>query len=409
MLLKKLQRFLGKLNNQISVVGQGYVGLPLAIAAAAAGYSVFGLDNSEERIATLLRSKSPIEDLTDDAIHKSIASKSYNPTTDMSVIAQSEIVLICVPTPLSDDHKPDLTALISATTTVGRNLKIGSLVIVESTIEPGTCRNLLVPILIEESGLSVDEFEFAYSPERIDPRNQKWSIVNTPKLVAGYTDSASKNAEGFYTKFVSKLIVCSSLEIAETAKLLENSFRFVNISFINELSFFCQKINIDINEVITAASTKPYGFMPFYPSIGVGGHCIPVDPIYLANAAKTVGISTRFIDLADQINQEMPKYFVDRAEEKLGELKGKRVLVVGVAYKANVADVRESPVKALIDGLKHRGAQVSWHDNLVEMWDGEKSVSLSEDYDLAILSTPHDYLDLTKLGNVPIIDTRGTV
>ena len=398
-----------KLNNPVSVVGQGYVGLPLAIAAATAGYYVFGLDNNAERIATLLRGKSVIEDLTDEIIQKNIDSKSYNPTTNLSVIAQSEVVLICVPTPLSNDHKPDLTALISATTTVGKNLKVGALVIVESTIEPGTCRNLLIPILARESGLREDEFEFAYSPERIDPTNEKWSIINTPKLVAGYTMNAARSAAEFYTKFISKVITCSSLEIAETAKLLENSFRFVNISFINELSYFCQKINIDISEVITAASTKPYGFMPFYPSIGVGGHCIPVDPIYLANAAKAVGTSTRFIDLADQINQEMPGYFVDRAEEKLGELKGKKVLVVGVAYKANVADVRESPVESLLSGLKQRGAQVSWHDDLVQIWKGEKSVPLSDDYDLAILAIPHDYLNLTKLGNVPILNTRGSI
>jgi UDP-N-acetyl-D-glucosamine dehydrogenase len=397
------------LNNPVSVVGQGYVGLPLAIAAAKAGYYVFGLDNNAEKIATLLRGKSVIEDLTDEIIQKNINSKSYNPTTNLSVIAQSDVVLICVPTPLSNDHKPDLTALISATTTVGKNLKVGALVIVESTIEPGTCRNLLIPILARESGLREDEFEFAYSPERIDPTNEKWSIINTPKLVAGYTMNAAKSAAEFYTKFISKVITCSSLEIAETAKLLENSFRFVNISFINELSYFCQKINIDISEVITAASTKPYGFMPFYPSIGVGGHCIPVDPIYLANAAKAVGTSTRFIDLADQINQEMPGYFVDRAEEKLGELKGKKVLVVGVAYKANVADVRESPVESLLSGLKQRGAQVSWHDDLVQIWKGEKSVPLSNDYDLAILAIPHDYLNLTKLGNVPILNTRGSI
>jgi UDP-N-acetyl-D-glucosamine dehydrogenase len=394
---------------KVTVVGQGYVGLPLAIASSEAGFTVFGLDNNVEKIAVLKSGKSIIEDLSDEVIKKSLNSNLYTPTTDQSVISDSDVVLICVPTPLSNEHKPDLAALISATTTLGKNLKVGALVIVESTIEPGTCRNILLPILLEESGLKLGDFELAYSPERIDPTSKKWCITNTPKLVAGLTEISANRARDFYGKFIELITICSSLEIAETAKLLENSFRLVNISFINELAIFCQKIGIDISEVISAAATKPYGFMPFYPSIGVGGHCIPVDPIYLANAAKAVGAPSRFIELADQINKEMPGYFVGRAEEKLGGLKDKRVLVVGVSYKPNVADVRESPVEALMAGLKHKGAQVSWHDDLVKEWNDENSVALSSDFDLAIIATPHDYLDLTKLGNVPILNTRGSV
>jgi UDP-N-acetyl-D-glucosamine dehydrogenase len=394
---------------KITVVGQGYVGLPLAIAAVNAGYTVYGLDNNEAKINSLVNGISIIEDLTDGVIKESIDSKRYLPTTDQGVVADSEVVLICVPTPLSLGHKPDLGALTSAITIVGKNLKAGALLIVESTIEPGTCRNILLPILIKESGLKASDIELAYSPERIDPTNKKWSINNTPKLVAGLTESAAQKAESFYSKFINLITKCSSLEIAETAKLLENSFRLVNISFINELAIFCQKIGIDIGEVISAAATKPYGFMPFYPSVGVGGHCIPVDPIYLANAAKAVGVPSRFIELADKINQEMPGYFVGRAEEKLGGLKNKSVLVVGVSYKPNVADVRETPVESLIVGLKQKGAQVSWHDDLVKEWNNEESVTLSSDFDLAIIATPHDYLDLTKLGNVPILNTRGSI
>jgi UDP-N-acetyl-D-glucosamine dehydrogenase len=213
----------------------------------------------------------------------------------------------------------------------------------------------------------------------------------------------------FYGKFIDSINICSSLEIAEAAKLLENSFRFINISFINELAIFCQKVEIDINEVISAAATKPYGFMSFYPSIGVGGHCIPVDPLYLANSAKAVGVPSRFIELADQINQEMSGYFIGRAEEKIGSLKDRRVLVVGVSYKPNVADIRESPVESLISGLQQKGAQVSWHDDLVKVWKGVKSVALSGDFDLAIIATPHDYLDLSLLGNVPILKTQGSI
>jgi UDP-N-acetyl-D-glucosamine dehydrogenase len=267
----------------------------------------------------------------------------------------------------------------------------------------------LLPILEKESGLKTDQFNLAFSPERIDPKSINWTVKNTPKLVSGLTESAKQKAIEFYEKFIDSLIECDSLEIAETAKLLENTFRLVNISFINEIAILCQKLKIDVNKVIDAASTKPYGFMPFYPSIGVGGHCIPVDPLYLANKAREVGAPTRFIDLADQINQEMPEYFVGRALEMLGNLKGKKVLVVGVSYKPNVADVRETPVAALIAGLDKIGAQVSWHDNLVKEWNGNKSVALSDNYDLAILATPHNYLDLTKLGNVPILNTRSSI
>jgi UDP-N-acetyl-D-glucosamine dehydrogenase len=394
---------------KVTVVGQGYVGLPLAIASTEAGYTVFGLDNNAAIIEVLNSGKSIVEDLSDILIRKSLDSRRYIPTTDPNFIEQSEIILICVPTPLTFDHKPDLSVLLAATITVGKKLKAGSLVIIESTIEPGTCRKIILPILIKESGLSEDDFELAYSPERIDPTNRIWNIGNTPKLVAGVSERATQKAQAFYAKFIGSITACSSVEIAETAKLLENSFRLVNISFINELAIFCHKIGIDIREVISAAATKPYGFMPFYPSIGAGGHCIPVDPIYLANAAKGVGATSRFIELADQINQEMPGYFVGRAEEKLGSLKSKKVLVIGVSYKPNVADVRESPVEGLISGLKQKSAHVSWHDDLVKDWNGEKSVALSNQYDLAILATPHDYLDLTKLGDVPILNTRGSI
>lgn len=393
----------------VCVVGQGYVGLPLAIAAADAGYVVYGVDNDEKKIESLAMGKSIVEDISDQVVKHSISLNLYTPTTDYGVIAQSQVVLICVPTPLSEDHKPDLSVLISATKSVGMNLKAGTLVIIESTIEPGTCRRVLLPILMNESGLNEVDFDLAYSPERIDPTNKKWTINSTPKLVAGISGKALENAANFYGKFIVSIIKCSSLEIAETAKLLENSFRLVNIAFIIEIAMFCKKIGIDVSEVISAASTKPYGFMAFYPSIGVGGHCIPVDPIYLANAAKKVGAPSKFIDLADQINLEAPEYFVNRASEKLGGLKGKKILIIGVSYKPNISDTRESPVKLLISGMRQKGAEVHWHDDLVKIWNGEKSVELSNQYDLAVLATLHDYIDLTKLGNVPVLNTRGSI
>ena len=397
------------MNKKVVVIGQGYVGLPLAIYAARANYLVIGLDIDIQKIDKLNSGQSTTDDIKSTEVKSIVQSKNYRASNNFLEVSNAEIVLICVPTPLDINNKPDLNLLRAATKSVGQNLSKETLVIIESTVAPGTTRDIIVPLLEKESNLSSNDFLIAFSPERIDPRNKIWNIKNTPKLVAGLTDDACNKAIDFYSKFIDKVTKCESIEIAETAKLLENSFRLVNISFINELAIFCQKLGIDVIDVIDAASTKPYGFMPFYPSIGVGGHYIPVDPIYLANKAREIGAPTRFIDLADQINREMPEYFVGRAEEKLGGLKGKKILVVGVSYKPNVSDVRETPAEALIVGLKKEGAQVYWHDDLVKEWNGEKTVALSNQYDLAIMATPHDYIDLTKLGNIPVLNTRASI
>ena len=397
------------MKNRVSIIGLGYVGLPLAVLASKSGYKVNGIDIDVSRIEMIKNGYSPIEDVQNSEIKEAIKLDNIQVGSDFSVISESNVVVICVPTPLDSDRKPDLSLVESAVKSFGHYLTKSTLIILESTVQPGTTRDFLYPLITKHSKLSHNDFLLAYSPERIDPLNQKWRLSNTPKVVSGLSGEATKAVFEFYSKFVENLHVCDSLEIAELSKLLENTFRYVNISFINELSIFCGKLGVDINEVISAAATKPYGFMPFYPSVGVGGHCIPVDPIYLANAAKAVGVSIRSIELADQINQEMPGYFIGRAEEKLAGLKNRKVLVVGVSYKPNVADVRESPVEALISGLKQKGAQVLWHDDLVKEWNGEKSVALSNKFDLAILATPHDYLDLTKLGDVPILNTRGSI
>jgi UDP-N-acetyl-D-glucosamine dehydrogenase len=302
-----------------------------------------------------------------------------------------------------------LSILLGAVEEISKFIKPDTLIIIESTVEPGTTRNTLLPIVERISKLSSSQFNLAFSPERIDPTNKNWNVANTPKLVSGLTESCAEKAMSFYSLFINTLTKCNSLEIAETAKLLENSFRLVNISFINEISAICSKLGIDVQLVIEAASTKPYGFMPFFPSIGVGGHCIPVDPIYLSEKARNLGTPSRMIELASNINDQMPNYFMGRAKEKIGSLRDKQILVVGVAYKPNVSDVRETPVEALLAGLKTQGAKVFWHDDLVKDWNGEKSVALSNKYDLAILATPHDYLDLTKLGDVPILNTRGSI
>jgi UDP-N-acetyl-D-glucosamine dehydrogenase len=397
------------LKGKVSVIGLGYVGLPLALAAAESGYQVVGIDLDVEKIGNLNNGISHVEDVTDQLLKKVMSNSSFTVSVDFEEIKDSTIVVICVPTPLQVNQQPDLTFLESALKSIKTNLTKDALVILESTVAPGTTRNLLNSMLNPVDNTGSVKFEIAFSPERIDPSNKKWKIHNTPKLVAGLTKESCKNAIRFYSNFVENLIECDSLEVAETAKLLENTFRLINISFVNELSKFCQKLGIETDKVIKAAATKPYGFMAFYPSLGVGGHCIPVDPIYLSNKSEKIGSPITIINLAAEINFLMPLHFADRAEEKLINLKGKRILIVGIAYKANVADTRQTPAEHLILNLRQRGAQVFWHDDLVKSWNGENSVPLSTDYDLAILATPHDYIDLTKLGDVPILNTRGSI
>jgi UDP-N-acetyl-D-glucosamine dehydrogenase len=285
------------------------------------------------------------------------------------------------------------------------------LIILESTVQPGTTRDFLYPLIIKHSKLSHDDFLLAYSPERIDPLNLKWRLSNTPKVVAGLSKEATKAVSEFYSKFVENLHICDSLEIAELSKLLENTFRYVNISFINELSIFCEKLGVDIIKVISAAATKPYGFMPFYPSAGVGGHCIPVDPTYLAAIAEENGAPETFIRRANEVNLEMSEYIVDRVQaDNSGTLQGKSVLVIGIAYKPNVADVRETAAELVIKHLRDRGAVVSWHDEVVGTWHGESSAPLSG-ADIAVVITKHDVVsEQDILASAPyVFDTTGKV
>ena len=391
------------------MIGLGYVGLPLAVAAAKSGYTVIGIDLDNDKVKKINKGISPINDVKNIQISELLSNEKFKAKSDFNSVKDAEVILICVPTPLLKTKLPNLSYLEEAAKSIKEHLSKESLVILESTVAPGTTRNFLAPLLQSAPNTSKTEIDVAFSPERIDPSNQNWHINNTPKIVAGLTIKSRKRAVDFYSKFIDKVVECESLEVAETAKLLENSFRLINISFMNEMSIFCQEFGVDVNQVIKAAATKPYGFMPFYPSIGIGGHCIPVDPLYLSNKASEIGVPTKLIDLAAQINQEMPQYYVEKAEEKIGGLKGKRILVVGVSYKPNVSDVRETPVEALITGLNQKGAQVFWHDELVKEWNGENSVPLSIDYDLAILATPHDYLEMNKLGKVPILNTRGVI
>jgi len=390
------------MSKRIAVVGQGYVGLPLAIAAAEAGFSVVGIDINGDLVSALSAGTSPVGDISDAELAHVIARGTYCASTDFSLIVDCEIAVICVPTPLDSYHRPDLSALESAVHSVATHLSEGSLLIVESTIAPGTTREVVAKIVGSDKNI-----EIAYSPERIDPSNKQWNIRNTPKLVAGLTPRATDRTVDFYSAFINRVDRGESVEVIEVAKLLENSFRLINISFINEIAIFCQKLGVDVRDVIKAASTKPYGFMPFFPSAGVGGHCIPVDPSYLSAKAHEIGAPSRFIDLANDVNRSMPVFFAGIALGKLGTLAAKRILIVGIAYKPNVSDMRESPAVELIAELRSRGAEVSWHDDLVGTWAGESSTPLTADYDLVIFVNPHPGTDISLLGTAHVLDTRG--
>lgn len=394
------------MNSLIAVVGQGYVGLPLAVEAAEAGYKVVGIDRNDVVVKRINDGESVIEDITSLRVSNLLNSGHYKASGDFKELLNCSIIIICVPTPLASDHKPDLSYLENAGVSVSKFLKKGDLVILESTVSPGTTRDFLMPLLEKGSGLSRNDFSLAFSPERIDPKNSKWTLKNTPKIIAGYNEEASRRGIEFYSQFVETVIDCGMLEVAETAKLLENSFRLINIAFINEFAGFCKVLGVDVEKVINAASTKPYGFMPFSPSLGVGGHCIPVDPLYLASKAREIGVATQFIDLADQLNSNLPGMVISTVSAKLGGLLEKKILVVGISYKPNISDTRESPAIKLIEGLRANGAKVDWHDELVNYWNGERSTVLSENYDLIVVATEHDYIDLSIIKNTEILSAR---
>ena len=392
---------------KVVVIGLGYVGLPLAIESAKAGHSTIGLDIDLNRINNLNIGISYLEDIENISLKEQASSGKFRASQDFSEINQADVVVICVPTPLLNNHKPDLSAVESAANSITKYLTEGQLVILESTVEPETTRKFLVPLLEKGSGLKREEFDVVFSPERIDPTNKKWTLKNTPKIVAGLTNKASARAVDFYSKFTDNVIVVDSLEVAETAELLENSFRLVNISFINELSIFCQKLGIDVNDVIKAAATKPYGYMPFYPSIGVGGHCIRVDPSYLSYKAEQLGLKANFIDLANQLNRDMPKTVARKVQLELnGSLKNKRIQIAGVAYKSNVSDIRESPSLVLINELEQLGAEVSWFDPLVGSIGNQKSEPLDSQIDLGLIVSPHSNMDfsLWKNSGIKVLD-----
>jgi len=397
---------------RISVIGQGYVGLTIAVSAAKSGYEVVGFDNNSALAARLNSGDSHIEGVASSDLQGAIKAGKYRATANASDIKGSEIVVIAVPTPLDAKRAPDTSFLESACKSIAAHLDAPALIINESTSFPGTVRDLIAPIIEKSAAKKLDHL-YAVSPERVDPGNEKWGQKNTPRLYAGLTPEASEKTRAFYSSFCDKLVEVSSPEVAEAAKLFENTFRQVNIALVNEFAQIADAIGISVHETLDAANTKPYGFMRFNPSAGVGGHCIPIDPTYLAAVSERLGVPATFIKRANEVNLAMPRYIVERvARDNGANLKGKRVLVVGVAYKPNVADTRETPAEIVIEALKEQGAVVSWHDPVVKSWKGESSQPLAaKGADIAIVVTMHDAVKVADvLASAPyVFDATGKV
>jgi UDP-N-acetyl-D-glucosamine dehydrogenase len=395
---------------KVAIIGQGYVGLPLAMAISSAGHEVLGFDLNVSIVENINLGVSHIEDVSKNQLLEVVNSGRFKASSNPKDLSTIDIALIAVPTPLDENRLPDLSFVESASEILGKNLGKSTLIINESTSYPGTLRNIIAPLV---SKYSKHANLFAISPERVDPGNSKWGIKNTPRLFAGLTPEASKRTSEFYGSFCENIIEVSSPEVAETAKLFENTFRQVNIALVNELAIICNKIGISAHEVLDAADSKPYGFMKFLPGIGVGGHCIPVDPTYLAFAASNVGAQARFIEMANMVNLSMPMELVSRIKkDNEGSIKDKKIVVHGIAYKSNISDIRESPSLVLISLLRKEGALVSWYDPLVQNWSGEKSCTLEPDkFEIGVVAIIHDEMNKTdlKTSSKYLIDCTGKI
>jgi UDP-N-acetyl-D-glucosamine dehydrogenase len=389
---------------RVAIIGQGYVGLTIAVGAAGAGHIVVGFDVNDGLVKALNAGKSHIEGISDSLLARFIGDGTYKASTDATVLDGCEVILIAVPTPLDDARNPDLSFVHAAADLIAKSVKSPALIVNESTSYPGTLRTEIAARIT-----GVAHF-YASSPERVDPGNTQWGTKNTPRLIGGLTPQAVTKAKEFYATFCDTIIEVSSPEVAEAAKIFENTFRQVNIALVNEFAQIADALGISGREVLDAAATKPYGFMEFNPGPGVGGHCIPVDPSYLAHVANEVGVPATFIKRANEVNLAMPAYVVKRVVAGSGgSIKGKKVVVIGVSYKSNVADTRETPAAGVIDLLRAQGATVTWHDDLVDSWRTESSAPI-EGADIAVLVTKHDGLDLGALkGCGYVFDCTGTI
>jgi len=395
----------------LAIIGQGYVGLPLAMAAVDAGWTVVGVDSFEAKVARINRGLSPVEDISDAKLQAAISNGAYKATIDFSAIVDASVIAMCVPTPLNDKREPDLSLLISAATAIAPYVSDQTLVLSESTSYPGTLRDVIIPI-VDELKPKNNKAYFASAPERVNPGDAIWNQKNTPRLVGAIDKESQIRALTFYETICEAVVSVSSPEVAEAAKLLENTFRLVNIALVNEFTQLCAANRINVHEVIDAASSKPYGFMPFSPGVGVGGHCIPVDPLYLTWWASQNGGKARLVESADLVNQAMPRYVAERALSLIDpDIKNPRVLILGVAYKPGVGDVRETPVSELQVHLKKMGAIVGWHDPLVPIWEDLEPVDLAWECDIAILATHQPGMDLSQLidRGTKILDCTNTI
>ncbi len=405
------------------VIGLGYVGLPLAVQAARAGFRVTGYDTRAEIVEGLMAGRSHVDDVTDAEVAGMLA-QGFRATAEESQVGPQDVIVICVPTPLTVADGPDLSAVQAATATAGRLVRPGTLVSLESTTYPGTTEEVVRPLLEKASGLTAGiGFSLAFSPERIDPGNPEFGFRNTPKIVGGVTPACADVAAAFYGQICDQVVRAKSAREAEMAKLLENTYRHVNIALVNEMAIFCRELDVDLWDAIRCAATKPFGFQPFYPGPGVGGHCIPIDPNYLSYKVRTLGYPFRFVELAQEINGRMPGYVTERAAELLNRnaqpVNGARVLLLGVTYKRDIADQRESPARPIARKLRARGAAVAYHDPHVLAWqvDGE-AVPRAADLaaavaaaDLVIVLQPHRDYDLAQIARSArlLLDTRGAV
>jgi UDP-N-acetyl-D-glucosamine dehydrogenase len=414
---------------KIAIVGLGYVGLPLSLQFARSCVSVLGIDVDPTKVELLNNGQSYIKHIESADIAELLRSKKFSATTDFSRIKEVEAVIICVPTPLTKNREPDLSFILKTGRSIAPHLAKGALVVLESTTYPGTTDTDLRVVLEEGSGMKAGvDFHLAFSPEREDPANRESKVKSIPKVVGGYTQACLQRAMSVYGKAIDKLVPVSSCRVAEATKLLENIFRSVNIALVNELKLVYATMGIDIWEVVEAAKTKPFGFMPFYPGPGLGGHCIPIDPFYLTWKAREYGQHTRFIELAGEINTRMPEHVIHRVVDALNSqqksINGSRILIVGLAYKPNVDDERESPSYVLMDLLQQRGAEVDYYDPHVPVikptrehsrWADKKSVEWNratiESFDLVLIATNHSCVDYQKLGEWAhcIVDTRNAM
>ena len=410
---------MSKFKQDIGVIGLGYVGLPLVVESCNSGLKVFGYDNNSDKVKKLQNGTSPIEDISDEMLKKAL-QKDLTISDSPEALKDCEHIVISVPTPLTD-YQPDLSYVKAAARTIAENISKDQVIILESTTYPGTTIEVLIPEIESISELKAGkDFHVGYSPERIDPGNETWNFKNTPKVISGIDDNSTKKIKNFYEKIIDEVVEVSGTKEAEMVKLLENTYRHVNIAFINELAILCNMLDIDIWEVVEAAKTKPFGFESFRPGPGVGGHCIPIDPNYLSFKTRQIGKPVRFVELAQEINNTMPSYIVSRILEKMNSLqkpmKNSNILILGVAYKKDISDTRESPSIDIIENLVSKGVNVSFYDPYVESLDLNVSVNKEQDinnfdnYDLILFHTAHS--EFSKINfqemDVPIFDATGT-